>query len=157
MGAYLVPIGASIHRLYTHDDNLFLLSFSCLLLDFKFLMFFRAFKSFGVYFVIILGVAKKIASFIFVLFIILVSFAHALLILLRPRSKFDFDNPISQNDADENNPWSLADKYYLNENTTTPFVIQQPDKNTNMFTDASTAIFAMYLYLIGIICFLFES
>ncbi len=30
-----------------------------------------------------------------------------------------------------------------------PFIIQVPDKNTNMFTDYKTALLAMYLALIG--------
>ncbi len=152
MGAYLVPIGASIHRLYTHDDNLFLLSFSCLLLDFKFLMFFRAFKSFGVYFVIILGVAKKIASFIFVLFIILVSFAHALFVLLRPKQDYSWNEPM--NIDDPNNPWNLTNNYkQMLENgsiVSNLSFVQVPDKNTNMFAGYDTALFAMYLYLTGI-------
>ena len=162
MGAYLTPTCASIYWLYTNgtnnnsDENYFLLAMSCLLLDFKFLLFFRAFELFGVYFVIMIGVAKKIVSFLVILFIILLSFAHAFLILLRPRSIFNADDPQTRNEDDSNNPWSLTDKYYyLNDTTKEPFAIQQPDKNTNMFTDASTALFAMYLYLTGII-FSFE-
>ena len=36
-------------------------------------------------------------------------------------------------------------------------LVQKPDKNTNMFTNYSTSLFAMYLYFIGIfIFFLFK-
>ena len=127
---------------------------SCLLLDFKFLLFFRAFESFGVYFVIIISVAKKIASFLFVLFIILVSFAHAFFILLQPRSIYLLDSPPSRDSNDPNNPWSLTSKYYQVDSNITS--VQQPDKNTNMFTDYGTSLFSMYLFLTGIIHFLFE-
>jgi len=110
--AYLIPTCASIYRLYTDndDDVIFLLSISCLLLDFKFLLFFRAFESFGVYFVIIISVARSIASFFVVLFIILLSFAHAFFVLLRPKLDYTLNEPT--NNDDPNNPWRLTDSYY---------------------------------------------
>src|ERR1043165_4260422 len=131
--AYFLPTWTSIYWLHTNDKDYFSISISCLLLDFKFLLFFRAFESFGTYFVIIISVAKKISSFLFVLLIILVSFAHAFLILLRPRNVYSLDSP-PENNNDPNNPWSLTESYYQ-VNSSSPFLIQQPDKNTNMFTD----------------------
>jgi len=160
LGAYLIPTYTSIYWLYINDKNdkiIFLLSISCLLLDFKFLLFFKAFELFGVYFVIIVSVAKRIASFLVILFIILLSFAHAFLILLRLRQNYSLDEPT--NNDDPNNPWDLTDKFYQIENgtITNPSFVQQPDMNTNMFTDYGTSLFAMYLYLTGIIYFLLES
>src|SRR5688572_8068395 len=112
MGAYLVPTITSIIWLSDKDEkSYFWLSISCLLLDLKFLLFFRAFQSFGVYFVIIVSVAKRIASFLIVLFIILISFAHAFLILLKPRDIYSLESPPPLTNEDDNNPWALTDSY----------------------------------------------
>src|SRR5947207_3231821 len=103
--AYLLPIYTSIYWLQTDDRNdhmIRLLSFSCLFLDLKFLLFFRAFESFGVYFAIIISVGKQIIYFLFVLFIIIISFAHAFYILLLPKSDVSFEKPT--NGDDPNNP-----------------------------------------------------
>ncbi|GBC34419.2 hypothetical protein GLOIN_2v1790263 [Rhizophagus irregularis DAOM 181602=DAOM 197198] len=127
-----------------------LLSFTCLFLDIKFLLFFRAFKYFGVYFALIISVAKQIISFLVVLLIIIVSFAHAFYILLSPRSEFSFEEYTHNEDL--NNPWNIASTYkQIFENGTinpNPY-IEQPDGNTNMFVNFKTAIFAMYLFLAG--------
>ncbi|CAI2190152.1 9371_t:CDS:2, partial [Funneliformis geosporum] len=151
-GAYLVPTIASIIWLSSSDDNkpYFLLSISCLLLDCKFLLFFRAFEAFGVYFVIIISVAKKIGYFLIILFIILLSFAHAFWILLQPREDFDINVPPLDNNTDPNNPWKLTDKYtqFLSDGSNRTYV-QQPDNNTNMFSDYRTSLLSMYLYMSG--------
>src|SRR5687767_4611647 len=113
-----------------------LLSFSCLSLDIKFLLFLRAFEYFGIYFAIIISVGKQIISFLVILFIIIMSFAHTFYILLLPKSKYSFDSPDFNNDI--NNPWNMAPKYnvYNNEdNSSNQFIVQQPDENTNMFMD----------------------
>jgi hypothetical protein len=155
--AYVLPIYTSIYWLQTSDKNsnylIQLLSFSCLFLDIKFLLFFRAFESFGVYFAIIISVGKKIFSFLVVLFIIIISFAHAFYILLSPRSEFSLEN--YTDNEDPNNPWNLAPSYnqIIDSNeakSSNPFMLQIPDDNTNMFTDIGTSIFAMYLFLAGI-------
>ncbi|EXX74794.1 hypothetical protein RirG_047800 [Rhizophagus irregularis DAOM 197198w] len=81
-----------------------------------------------------------------------INFAHAFYILLSPRSEFSFEQPT--NNDDPNNPWNLASSYNqvidndrnINSN---PFMIQTPDKNTNMFIDIRTSLFAMYLFLAG--------
>ncbi|POG77513.1 hypothetical protein GLOIN_2v796793 [Rhizophagus irregularis DAOM 181602=DAOM 197198] len=148
--AYLFPIYTSIYWLLTNDRNVWLLSFSCLFLDIKFLLFFRAFESFGIYFAIIISVAKQIVSFLVVLFIIIISFAHAFYILLSPTSDYSFENPNFNNDS--NNPWNMNSKYKVfNNETTDPnqFIIEQPDENTNMFTNYGTSLFTMYLFLTG--------
>src|SRR5688572_24013412 len=79
--AYVLPTFTACIWLYEGERNdqiIQLLSFSCLFLDLKFLLFFRAFQSFGVYFAIMISVAKQIFSFLVVLLIIITSFAHAL-------------------------------------------------------------------------------
>ena len=156
LGAYLLSTYTSIDRLYDNEINPFLLSITCLLLDFKFLLFFRAFEVFGVYFVIIISVARSIFSFLFILFIILISFAHAFFILLKPKHDYTLNEPTNNDDA--NNPWSLTDSYYPIENgeiSSNPIFVQKPDKNTNMFIDYGTALFSTFLYLTGMYNYFF--
>ena len=61
----------------------FIAAVSDLLLNFKFLLFFRVIQSFGIYFAIIIGVARKVFSFLMILLHILIGFAQAFYILLR--------------------------------------------------------------------------
>ncbi|RGB39334.1 hypothetical protein C1646_812042 [Rhizophagus diaphanus] len=125
--AYVLPIYTSIHWLQI------------------------TFEYFGVYFAIIISVAKEIISFLVLLFIIIISFAHAFYILLLPRSDFSLDNRSNNNDP--NNPWKLASTYnQIFENGTidsNPIFIQPPNENTNMFIDFKTSLFAMYKFLTG--------
>jgi hypothetical protein len=153
--AYLLPICTSIIWFQTNDRNdhiIQLLSFSCLFLDIKFLLFFRAFESFGVYFAIIISVGKQIFTFLLVLFIIIISFAHAFYILLLPKSDVSFNERTI--DDDPNNPWNIVSTYnQVLENgniDSKPFIIQLPNENTNMFIDFKTSLFAMYKFLTGI-------
>ncbi|GBB85490.1 hypothetical protein RclHR1_01200004 [Rhizophagus clarus] len=80
-----------------------------------------------------------------------INFAHALYILLSPEDNFSFNS--YTNDNDTNNPWNIVPAYHqVFENGTfdpNPYMIQQPDGNTNMFVNFRTAIFAMYLFLTG--------
>ncbi|EXX59171.1 hypothetical protein RirG_191230 [Rhizophagus irregularis DAOM 197198w] len=151
--SYLLPIITSFKWLQTNDMNdhhiIQLLSFSCLFLDIKFLLFFRAFESFGIYFEIIINVAKQIIYFLVLLFIIIISFAHAFYILLLPRSDYSFDQYTSNNDP--NNPWNIALTFnqVFNDGTMNSFFIQKPDENTNMFIDFRTSLLAMYNFLTG--------
>jgi hypothetical protein len=150
--AYVLPIYTSFVWLQNSETNIIpLLSFSCLFLDLKFLLFLRVIEYFGVYFAIIISVAQQIVSFLVVLFIIILSFAHAFYILLSPRSQFSFDT--RTNNDDPNNPWNIASTYnQVFENGTmdpNPYMIQPPDENTNMFVNFRTAVFAMYLFLTG--------
>ncbi|EXX79686.1 hypothetical protein RirG_003200 [Rhizophagus irregularis DAOM 197198w] len=97
------------------------------------------------------SVAKEIISFLVLIFIIVISFAHAFYILLLPRSNFTLDNRSINNDL--NNPWNIASTYnQIFENGTinsNPFLIQPPNENTNMFIDFKTSLFATYLFLTG--------
>jgi len=69
------------------------------------------------YFVIIIGVAQKVFSFLVILFFIILGFTHAFFILLQ-----------------STNPKDLTATYgSFNSNETSPTLIQLPDSNTNMF------------------------
>ncbi|PKC09586.1 hypothetical protein RhiirA5_415467 [Rhizophagus irregularis] len=127
VGAYFLSIITSIYWLIYGKPPLWIIAFSNLLLNIKFLLFFRVFESFGIYFVLMIGVAKKVFPFLIVLFLIISGFAHAFFILLKP-NKNDDDNSI--------NP----------DGTT---LIQSPNSNTNMFSLFPTSLLAMYLLLIG--------
>lgn len=125
---------------------------SNLLVDLKFLLFFRVFESYGRYFAIMLGVAKHVFSFVMILFIIIISFAHAFYILLTPQREFDLNSPVINDDR--NNPWLLTDQYYqINPDgsySKSPVLVKQPDSSTNMFAWPQTSLLAMYLLLTGI-------
>jgi hypothetical protein len=160
--AYVLPIYTSFYWLQIDEMNdkiIQLLSFSCLFLDIKFLLFYRALEYFGMYFAIMIHVAKKIISFLILLLIVVISFAHAYYILLLPRSDFSFGQRTINNDP--NNPWNLASTYNLiYENGTVdsnPFLIQPPNENTNMFIDFKTSLFATYKFLTGIFKFNFKQ
>ena len=119
---------------------LWIISLSNFLLNFKFLLFFRVFPSFGKYFVIIIGVAKEVFPFLVVLWFIVLGFAHAFFILLRKNN-------------DENDPWSLTNTYnsYNSDGSINPnpTLVQTPNSNTNMFNWFPTSLLAIYLFLTG--------
>ncbi|POG62139.1 hypothetical protein GLOIN_2v1883107 [Rhizophagus irregularis DAOM 181602=DAOM 197198] len=83
---YLLPTYTSIYWLVNHNKNdwiVQLLFYSCLLLDLKLLLFFRIFKSYGIYFSLIINIIKEVYfSLIILMIIIIISFAHATNILL---------------------------------------------------------------------------
>ena len=65
IGAYSLPIITSIYWL-VNGPSLQIAAISILLLNFKFLMFFRVFQSYGTYFAIIVGVAEDVFPFLVV-------------------------------------------------------------------------------------------
>ncbi|EXX75558.1 hypothetical protein RirG_040820 [Rhizophagus irregularis DAOM 197198w] len=150
LSAYLSATIASIYWIKYDDIPDWALSISCLLLDLKFLLFFRAFKSFGIYFALIFGVAYRVFSFLVVLAIIIASFAHAFFLLLHPQNLLD---PLSaQNPNDPNNPWTLSNTYNQvdeNGNILKETLIQVPSENTNLFFSYPTSLLATYLFLTG--------
>ena len=151
MFAYTFSIYVSIYYLQTNETRTPLVAFSCLFLDFKFLSFFRLFESYNMYFTVVIKVAKRLISFLAFLFVVVVSFAHAFYILLRPEGVYSLDKPT--NNEDPNNPWNLVPNYYQKlENGTissNKLFVQAPDYSTNMLTDYWNALYAMYLFLIG--------
>ena len=106
-----------------------------------------AFESLGIYFAIIVGVAKQIAYFLFILLLIIISFAHALVILLRPSLNYSLDKPTINNDP--NNPWNLNTIYYKIENGTIAqdaLFAQGPDNNTRIQNCTSCSLSISYRY-----------
>src|ERR1043166_1389339 len=85
LAAYSLPIISSISWLIVGESPsfIFITAISNLLLSFKCLLFFRVIESFGVYFVLIIGVAWKVFSFLMILLFIVFGFALAFYILLR--------------------------------------------------------------------------
>ena len=143
MGAYILPIATSINQLISEEPSFTLTAFSIILVNFKFLLFFRVFQSYGKYFAIIIGVATEVFPFLVILFFIILGFGFAFFILLGS----------TQNGNNENDPWNLTTQFsYINSDGTTnstPAIMQIPDSNTNMFNWFPTALLAMYLLLTG--------
>src|SRR3954454_19416175 len=77
VGAYSLPIITSIYWLINENHSLQISAISVLLLNLKFLLFFRVFQSFGKYFAIIIGVAEEVFPFLVVLFFIIFGFGLA--------------------------------------------------------------------------------
>ena len=121
MGAYLLPIITSIYWLINQDPPLQITAISILLLNFKFLLFFRVFQSYGKYFAIIIGVAEEVFPFLVVLFFIILGFGLAFFILLRSANLWDLTP-----EYNSVNPDGMI-------NSATPILVQTPDSNTNMF------------------------
>ena len=151
MISYVLPIFVSLNYLITNETSTFLVAYSCLLLDFKFLSFFRILSDkYNMYFSIVLKVGKRLRYFLIFLVVQIISFAHAFHILLRPTSPYSLEERTLNDDP--NNPWNLVSSYYqISENGAikTSF-IQAPDEQTNMFTTYRDSLYAMYLFLIGI-------
>ena|SRR5436305_882498 len=136
LGANSLPIITSIYYFINGIPPFWVTAFSALLLNFKFLTFFRAFQSYGKYFAIIIGVAKEISPFLVVLFIIIFGFAYAFYVTLGPYNPSDLATTFNSVDPD-----GII--------SSSPTLVQSVDSNTNMFNWLPTAILAMYLFLTG--------
>src|SRR4051812_46001395 len=93
--AYVLPIITSIIWIKSNNDegDPTLIAFSCLFLDLKFLLFLRGLEYFGVYFAIIISVAKSVVAFLMLLLIIIIGFAHGFFVLLSPTTNVSFSTP----------------------------------------------------------------
>ncbi|KAF0388239.1 transient receptor potential cation channel subfamily a member 1-like [Gigaspora margarita] len=150
LAAILFPTITSI--IWLHDITLpvWIITISVFLLEIRFLLFFRVLKYFGTYFAIMIGVAQKIFSFLAVLGILVLAFAHSLHILLRPTTEYSYNQPSYTNDI--NNPWNLVSTYkFISSNSTVEgsSLFEIPDNNTNMFALFSTSLLAVYFMLTG--------
>ncbi|KAF0541195.1 transient receptor potential cation channel subfamily a member 1-like [Gigaspora margarita] len=151
LGAILLPMISSIIWLRNNEMPTEWATFSTLLLEIKFLLFFRAIEFSGDYFSMILGVAQRGFSFLIILGFIIVAFAHSLHLLLRPTVDVSLDYPSYSDDP--NDPWNLASTY----NTIDPngtiedssSLIEPPTATTNMFMLMGSAIAAVYIMLTG--------
>src|SRR2546423_104611 len=87
------------------------------------------------FFARIIGVGHRIFSFLLI-FLTIISFAHAFLVLLRPKFKFSENSQGDLNDP--NNPWVLTERYHqmLEDGTinSNAILVQEPDENTNLFS-----------------------
>ena len=148
---YSLPIITSVYWIIDGSPSIWIMAVSNLLLNFKFLLFFRAFQSFEKYFIIITNVIKIVYPFGIFLFVIILGFAHAFFILLKSMNNSSLDHPVFNDD--DNNPWNLVTKYNpVNSDGTinpNPILIQSPSSNTNMFNWFPTSLLAVYLLLIG--------
>ncbi|CAG8631927.1 116_t:CDS:2 [Rhizophagus irregularis] len=137
IGSYLLPIITAILWFINKSLPSWLTAISIILISFKFLLFFRVIKSFGIYFAIIIGVAKKVFPFLMLLFFIILGYAQAFFIILK-----------STNENDDNDPQNLATKYdFINSDGTinnTTKLIQETDSNTNLFNWFPTSLLAVY-------------
>ncbi|PKY52066.1 hypothetical protein RhiirA4_495555, partial [Rhizophagus irregularis] len=152
LSAYLFPTITSYLWIY-HNSNIpvWLISLSCLFLNIKFLLFFRAFEYFGIYFAIIFGVIRRIFPFLMILIFITISFALSFHLLLIPK---DLNSLLNPNPTDPNNPWTLSKKYNQisvdgSINSESSIFIEEPDESTNLFTSFFTSLLATYLFLAG--------
>ncbi|KAF0509354.1 transient receptor potential cation channel subfamily a member 1-like [Gigaspora margarita] len=152
--AILVPTITSCIWIYDKTASVWIITIAAFLLDIKFLLFFRALEYFGKYFAIMIGVAQKVFSFLVILSIMVLAFAHSLHLLLRPTSKYSYNKPSYNNDT--NNPWNLVSTYkFISSNGTISesSLIETPDDNTNLFSFFSTSILAVYFMLTDISSF----
>jgi len=89
LGSFAVPTAIALYSVYgiiiydKFEKYKPAMAMSILLLDIKFLLFFRVFESFGKYFAIMIDVAKEVKSFIVILSMIIASFAHSFYALLQ--------------------------------------------------------------------------
>ncbi|KAF0554415.1 nudt9 protein [Gigaspora margarita] len=151
LGAILFPTFTSIVWLKYSMMPIWAVSISTLLLELKFLLFFRTIDVIGAYFAMIIGVAKSAFSFLIILSFIVFAFAHSLHILLRPTTEFSLNNFSYSNDS--NNPWNLVTTYNSisknGELSKNPILTESPTATTNMFTMLITSILAVYMMLMG--------
>ncbi|KAF0333071.1 transient receptor potential cation channel subfamily a member 1-like [Gigaspora margarita] len=151
LGAFLLPMISSILWLQNKNLPTEWATFSTLLLEIKFLLYFRAIEFSGSYFSMILGVAQRGFSFLIILGFIVFAFAHSLHLLLRPTIDVSLDYPSYSNDP--NDPWNLATTYNnIDPNGTIEVnssLIEPPTATTNMFMLMGSAIAAVYIMLTG--------
>ncbi|CAI2175250.1 8941_t:CDS:2 [Funneliformis geosporum] len=149
LSAYIFPVFTACYWLYHDKPPLSLISISNLSLHFKFITFLRALNYFGNNFTIIFGVAQRILSFLLILLLFLIGFAHAFYIMLTPNEIYNLNEPVYNDDP--NNPWNLVTKYQSispNGDIKTE-LIQQPDSSSNQFSTYPSSLLAIYLFLTG--------
>ncbi|KAF0363846.1 transient receptor potential cation channel subfamily a member 1-like [Gigaspora margarita] len=93
LGAYIFPTISSFLWLQNGSISISIIAISTLLLEIKFLLFFRVIEFSGTHFSMILGVAKSAFSFLMILGFIVFAFAHSLYLLLH--------SDISDNETEE--------------------------------------------------------
>ncbi|CAG8809781.1 20403_t:CDS:2, partial [Dentiscutata erythropus] len=89
IGALLFPVVTSIYWLSNGPPPLWAPALSCLFLYLKFLFFLRAFETYnvGFYLAIMAGVVSRVFTYLLILGIIIIGFAHSFYILLQSTSE----------------------------------------------------------------------
>lgn len=146
LAAFLFPTITSFLWVINHNNiPNWAISLSCLFLNIKFLLFFRAFESFGIYFAIIFGVIRRISSFLLILVIIIASFALSFHLLLI--DEFSNDSTILflsfQNSL-------LATYLFLSDTG----LITSSIRDLDLKTDNATFIILMILFSLLIVIYL---
>ena len=102
---------------------------------------------------IIFGVIKQVFSFLVILGIMVIGFAHALFVLLKPESGTSWETPSSPDNGDPNDPWKLtASLTTVLDNGTVvngTSLVVKPDENTNVYTWFNTSLLGAYKFLVG--------
>ena len=152
-GAYAFVLFTASLWLYDGEGPTSATALSILLLWLKLLLFIRPFEYFGIYMAIIIGVAEKVFSFLVILGFMVLGFAHAFFVLLRPQAGSSLSTPPNPDNTDDNNPWSLTTNYNaVDENgaiSSTSSLIQTPDVNTNPYAWFDTSLLAVYRFMSG--------
>lgn len=118
-----------------------IIAISNLLLYFKLLLFLRVFKSFGIYFAIIIGVPKKVFPFLVVLLFVFLGFAHAFFTLLRATDPSS-DSSSTSNPSPTSNPSSTLNSTPTSNSSST-------DDNKDKFNEFGSSLLTIFYILIG--------
>ncbi|CAB4444874.1 unnamed protein product [Rhizophagus irregularis] len=118
-----------------------IIAISNLLLYFKLLLFLRVFKSFGIYFAIIIGIPKKVFPFLVVLLFVFLGFAHAFFTLLRATDPSS-DSSSTSNPSPTSNPSSTL-------NSTPTSNSSSSDDNKDKFNEFGSSLLTIFYILIG--------
>ncbi|CAG8602070.1 8208_t:CDS:2, partial [Paraglomus occultum] len=152
-GAFGLPLITAFYLLCNTTAPEWVTPIAALLMWTKLLVLLRPFEYFGIYISIMIGVAQQVFSFLIVLGIMILGFAHAFFILLKPQPGASVDTPPGLNDNDPNNPWHLTTTFNaVNDdgsiNSQLAF-LQTPDENTNVYSHFGTALWGTYMVLTG--------
>ncbi|CAG8484138.1 7134_t:CDS:2 [Paraglomus brasilianum] len=152
-GAYGLPLVTTFYLLCNVTAPEWVSPIAALLLWTKLLVLLRPFEYFGIYIAIMIGVAQQVFSFLIVLGIMILGFAHAFFILLKPQPGASVDTPPSLNDNDPNNPWKLTATFNTVNNdgsiNSQSAFLETPGDNTNVYSHFSTALWGTYMVLTG--------
>ncbi|RIB06319.1 hypothetical protein C2G38_2217431 [Gigaspora rosea] len=96
-GAILFPVLTSINLLQSSTTPIWAITISILLLELKFITFFRAIEFGGTHWAMIIGVIKSSLSFFVIIGLIMFVFAHSLHILLRSNISDNINNSEESN------------------------------------------------------------
>ncbi|CAG8623734.1 9446_t:CDS:2 [Paraglomus brasilianum] len=152
-GAFSFPLATAVNYLQENNSPRWMTSVSIFLLWIKFLFLLRPFEYFGIYMTIIFGVIKQVFSFLVILGIMVIGFAHALFVLLKPESGTSWETPSSPDNSDPNDPWKLTESLttVLDNGTIVngTSLVVEPDENTNVYTWFTTSLLGAYKFLVG--------